>query len=107
MGRPKGSVNKPKKALLRRLQDAFGDDFHPIMKMSQIAMDEQNNVETRLNAWKEVAKYVEPQLKAVEHSVGDEAARFLVSGKPMTEAEWQEQYGDRVESAEGTATGPH
>ena len=34
-GRPIGSMNKNSQFLLTRLQDMYGDDFHPIMKMAE------------------------------------------------------------------------
>ena len=33
-----GSPNKNKKCLLNRLQDMYGQDFHPIMKMAENAI---------------------------------------------------------------------
>ena len=33
-----GSPNKTKKFLLNRLQDMYGQDFHPIMKMAENAI---------------------------------------------------------------------
>lgn len=34
-GRPTGSTNKNSVFLLNRLQDIYGDDFHPIMKIAE------------------------------------------------------------------------
>jgi len=34
-GRPEGSMNKNSRFLLTRLQDIYGDDFHPIMKIAE------------------------------------------------------------------------
>ena len=34
-GRPQGSTNKNKIFLLNRLQDMYGDSFHPIMQMAK------------------------------------------------------------------------
>ena len=45
--------------------------YHPVIKMADIAMDESNDVQLRANMHKEVAKYVTPQLKAIEHSGPD------------------------------------
>ena len=91
----KGIPNKNKRFLLRRLQDMYGDDFHPIMRMAQNAVEMQgiaDGIQHDANApveekvakfsalkeaqiaWGRVAEYVEPKLKAVEiqPSVGDE-----------------------------------
>ena len=66
-GRPKGSGNKRKSVLLARLQKEF-EDYHPVAELARIAMNPKNDTAIRLQAHKEVAKYVEPQLKAVEHT---------------------------------------
>lgn len=66
-----GSPNKNKAFLLKRLQDMYGEDFHPIMQMAEIASTEENDIRLRFDAWKEIAKYTEPQLKAVEHTGED------------------------------------
>ena len=34
-GRPEGSMNKNSRFLLTRLQDIYGEDFHPIMKIAE------------------------------------------------------------------------
>jgi len=69
MARPQGSLSKNKKFLLSRLQDMYGEDFHPIMKMAEIATDTDNDIKLRFDAWKEIAKYTEPQLRAVDHKI--------------------------------------
>lgn len=40
--------------------------FIPVVFLAKVAMDESNSIEVRVSAAKEVAKYVSPQLKAVE-----------------------------------------
>lgn len=79
-GRPDGAQNKNKAFLMKRLQDMYGEDFHPIMKMAKNANTLQEKVEglgdavenadliDANKAWAEIAQYVEPKLKAVEHS---------------------------------------
>lgn len=68
MPRPKGVPNRNKRRLLHLLKEAYGDDCHPILKMADIATDDKNDVRLRFDAWKEIAKYTEPQLKAIEQS---------------------------------------
>ena len=86
MTRPAGVPNKNKKLLLNRLQDMYGDDFHPIMKMAENAVKVQDLIDEynddgeadiqvlfaghkfAVDAWDKVAQYTEPKLKAVEHS---------------------------------------
>ena len=70
-----GSPNKNKKFLLNRLQDMYGDDFHPIMKMAENAMtlhelasktNATHDLSRSIDAWDRIAKYTEPKLKAVD-----------------------------------------
>lgn len=74
-GRPAGSANKNKAFLLKRLQDMYGEDFHPIMRMAENAVELQKIAETNkdvtahkaaLDGWDKVAQYTEPKLKAIE-----------------------------------------
>ena len=70
----KGSPNKNKVFLLKRLQDMYGDDFHPIMKMAENAvelqklavMENPNAIKLAIDAWDKIAQYTEPKLKATE-----------------------------------------
>lgn len=88
MSRPEGSPNKPKKGLLARLRLAYGDDFHPIMRMADIAWEAQKQFEQdpsdksqqriALDAWKEIAKYTEPQMKAVDITGSMEVRRKVI-----------------------------
>ena len=75
-----GSPNKNKKFLLARLQDMYGEQFHPIMKMAEAAskldyIAEQEGDVTALtaalNGWGKIAEYTEPKLKAVEVRADD------------------------------------
>lgn len=82
MARPEGSANKNKAFLMARLQDMYGDDFHPIMNMAKNACEYQKTIDqldkdTRLpllpeanKLWEGIAQYVEPKLKAVEMNHG-------------------------------------
>jgi len=65
MPRPAGLPNKNKQALIALLE-ARCPGYHPVIEMALIAVDMDNDLSTRFNAHKEVAKYVTPQLKAVE-----------------------------------------
>lgn len=75
MGRPKGSTNKPKAALLHRLQEIYGKDFDPVMKMAEQAVkldtlaEEEPSVANQketITAWGKIAEYVTPKLKSTE-----------------------------------------
>ena len=75
MGRPKGSLNKPKRRLLQLIQDQY-PNYHPVLEMAKLANDKNADDLARFNANKEVAKYIEPALKAVEIS-GDAEGESL------------------------------
>jgi len=70
----KGSLNRNKTFLLNRLQDMYGEDFHPIMKMAEQAVrlheravdGDCQDIKASLDAWDKVAAYTEPKLKATE-----------------------------------------
>ena len=72
-GRAKGTANKDKGDLLQQIRDHIGDQtFHPVLAMAAMAVDEDLPQDTRTAMVKEVAHYVSPQLKAIEHTAGDE-----------------------------------
>lgn len=62
-GRQQGSLNKRSQEVQDKLK-ALGCD--PIEGMAKIAIDLGNDVEIRAAMYKELAKYVAPQLKAIE-----------------------------------------
>ena len=79
-----GSPNKNKKFLLNRLQDMYGDDFHPIMKMADIAVrlhelatqtQSVSDLKCSIDAWDTIAHYTEPKLKAVDLGLSGGNAR--------------------------------
>jgi hypothetical protein len=60
-----GSPNKNKRFLLNRLQDMYGKDFHPIMKMADNAINlhelasksnSMNDLSRSIDAWDRIAK---------------------------------------------------
>jgi hypothetical protein len=70
-----GSPNKNKAFLLNRLQDMYGDEFHPIMRMAEQAAklhnhaaqsEDTNDLKASIDAWDKIAQYTEPKLKATE-----------------------------------------
>ncbi len=65
IGRPAGSQNKNKNAMVLLLQKKY-PGYHPIMEMAAIANDLANTIEMRAGMHKEIAQYVTPKLKAVE-----------------------------------------
>ena len=78
MGRPAGAPNKPKRALYALLAERF-PGWHPVVQMAEMANDPDLMHEQRFNAAKEVAKYIVPQLKAVDMSQdSDKPFRMIV-----------------------------
>ncbi len=65
-GRQKGTLNKDKGSLRERLEEKF-PGFCPIELMCQIAQDPVQEYQLRLQAAKEIAQYIYPKLKSVEH----------------------------------------
>lgn len=64
-GRQKGSHNKDKQELIDMIQEKF-PNYHPLLALAELAQDKDKTI--RLNASKEVCKYIVPQLKSVDHS---------------------------------------
>jgi hypothetical protein len=94
MPRPKGGPNKNKEFLRNRLQEMYGEDFHPILKMAANAVEVQKQVDdmdepqishyvAANNAWEQIAQYTEPKLKAIEID-GDLETRLTVTVLDLT-----------------------
>ena len=78
MASRKGSPNRNKQFLLARLKEMYGDDFEPILKMAECAVEmteiaNKADPEHRFDglrdcvgAWDKIANYVTPKLKATE-----------------------------------------
>jgi hypothetical protein len=64
-GRPKGALNKRTLDVIDKLAGLHCD---PIAGMALIAMNEKNPVELRARMFAELAQYVAPKRKALEHS---------------------------------------
>ena len=65
-GRKKGVPNKNKIELQDRIKAKY-PDYCPVEAMCEIATDILNEVNIRLTANKEVAQYIYPKLKSIEH----------------------------------------
>lgn len=103
MASREGSPNKNKQFLMKRLQDMYGADFHPIMTMAKNAVEFQRLIDDSEKApddrgsdlidanklWEGIAQYVEPKLKAVEMSHGIQESNPIsdlikqISGKTL------------------------
>jgi len=67
-GRPAGSLNKNKTALIALLEAKF-PGYNPVVEMAAIANDESVDLPMRAQMHKEVAQYTHPKLKAVETTI--------------------------------------
>ena len=74
-GRTKGTPNKKTQEVVERLE-ALGCD--PIEGMARIAMNEANPLELRGRMFAELAGYVAPKRKAIEHSSEDGSGEITV-----------------------------
>lgn len=78
-GRTKGTPNKDTAAIRERLADEF-PDWDPVLALAAIANDPTADPQLRFYASKEVAQYVHPKRKAIEHSgkIGEPFPRPVV-----------------------------
>lgn len=64
-GRLPGTPNKKSLAIRELLAQKY-PGYNPVLSLVEIAQDPGNEITIRLQAHKEVAKYMAPQLKAIE-----------------------------------------
>ena len=72
-----GSINKRSQQAALKLRGKF-PDYNPLLELARIAQDPEVDVGVRVQANKEVVKYVYPQLKAVEVT-GDDGGPIVAS----------------------------
>jgi len=77
-GRPIGSKTQPKRQLVQLLEEYF-PGYNAVVSMAKLANDEGASRAERFNANKEVAKYMHPQLKAVDITSAGEGITFNFS----------------------------
>jgi len=76
-GRTSGTLNKKSQAVGALIAQRY-PTYHPILSLVEIAQDTSNEVSLRLQANKEVAKYVCPQLKSIEIKEPQEETKIIV-----------------------------
>lgn len=82
MASRKGSPNRNKSFLLNRLQDMYGEDFHPIIKIAENCVELQDNADSI-----EVPELTEaPTVDEVEAKIDAQKAR--VKSIQLANAEW-------------------
>jgi hypothetical protein len=102
-GRQKGTPNKATVEIIDKLAAAGCD---PILGMARLAMDESNNPELRGRMFAELAQYVAPKRKAVEHSGNDGSPQALtISWVDRPERQTREEWIAKRE-AELALAGP-
>ena len=95
-GRQKGTPNKATADVIARLE-ALGCD--PIEGMAQIAMDTNADLSLRGKMYAELAQYVAPKRKAVEHSGNDGGpVGFVLMGsqEAADASAWRQQHGPQT-----------
>lgn len=102
MGRPLGSKNKPRRLLLRRLEDLW-PGYHPVVEMARLANDSTQPLEVRFAANKEVARYVAPVLQAVKVSTDTAGGSGVlrVPAPPENIEEWRQRAAEINAETEG------
>ena len=93
-GRPAGSLNRPKRALIQLLEETL-PGYSPVIEMAKIAQDMNNDLSTRLSAHKEVAQYITPKLKAVE---------VQMEGRLDARIGWLDSHSVQSEATPGDST---
>lgn len=76
-GRPRHSHTR--KELLDMLYERFGDDYDPLVKLAEIAADPETSRSLRVRCLAEIAPYIHPRRKAVEHDLGASTLEDLVT----------------------------
>lgn len=76
-GRQPGSHNKLTTEIKQLIEENF-PTYHPVLSLIEIANDLNNEVTIRLQANKEVAKYVCPQLKSIEVKENNGDTKIIV-----------------------------
>ena len=53
-------------------------DYHPLVSIARIAHDRDSDLKLQFECHKTISKFIEPELKSVEHSGGDDNQRRVV-----------------------------
>jgi hypothetical protein len=96
-GRPKGSKDKRTLAVDAKLAELGCD---PITAMALVAMDETHPIDLRMKLYMELAQYIAPKRKAVEHTSPDGTApAFVILGAlpDATSADWERRNNKETE----------
>jgi hypothetical protein len=81
-GKVKGSINKEKRELIDRIREKF-PDLCPIEKMCEI-IQTTTEESTIVSCCKEVAQYIYPKLKSIDHNHGGQADNPIKASLEVT-----------------------
>ena len=95
-GRPKGSKTKQQLGIEEKLAELGCD---PITAMALLALEDTTPLEIRVKLYCELAQYVAPKRKAVEHTGGVEGLNFVIMGAQpdATAEEWERRNQERLQ----------
>ena len=82
-GRTKGTPNRKTQGIVELITEKF-PNYHPLISLAEIANDFSNDVAIRLQANKEIAKYICPQLKAIAVDVVENQAPHKIDLTHLT-----------------------
>lgn len=69
-GRKRGTPNKRTEDLLERIKEAMGANWCPLVALARIADDKSTSLELRVRCLSEIAPYIQPKRRAIEHTAG-------------------------------------
>jgi len=98
-GRKKGTPNKrnTQKTLLKNALAKFKCNPFEAMIRIGIQAEEDGDLKTALSAFKEVAAYIAPKMRAATIKIEHVEIPNVVGAKPLTNDEWNKLYGRTIE----------
>ena len=93
--------------LLEQLQDLYGENFSPILRMSELAIAAHNqavasgdmgDLGQAIQNWDRVAAYISPKLKAVEGQIQHNIRAAVIDMSGAFEIDFDEAEGELLEA---------
>ncbi len=76
-GRKKGTPNRVTQDVIKRLQEL---DFSPLDELVSLYRDPQATIDIKVNIARDLAQYVYPKRKAIDHTSQGERLTVIISG---------------------------